>query len=149
MDDLYTLDVAAWAERQANLLRRLARGEQIINDQPDWPHIAEEIEDVVASQRREIRNRLAVLSEHLLKWAYQSDQRSGSWRGSIVDARERIADVLEESSSLGAYPAEQLARSYAAGFAKAAAETGLAGLPATCPWTAEQVLDRQFWPDRR
>jgi hypothetical protein len=96
MDDLYVHDVAAWAERQAELLRRLARGEQI-NDQPDWPNIAEEIEDVAASQRREIRNRLAVLCEYLLKWAYQSDRRSGSWRGSIVEARERIADVIEES----------------------------------------------------
>jgi hypothetical protein len=94
-------------------------------------------------------NRLAVLCEHLLKWAYQSDQRSGSWRASIVEARERIADVTEESPSLGAHPGERLARSYAAGLTKAAAEMGLADLPATCPWTAEQVLGRQFWPERR
>jgi hypothetical protein len=66
-----------------------------------------------------------------------------------VEARERIADVIEESPSLGAYPGERLERSYAAGLAKATAETGLADLPATCPWTAEQVLDRQFWPERR
>ena len=148
MDDLYVHDVAAWAERQAELLRRLARGEQI-NDQPDWPNIAEEIEDVAASQRREIRNRLAVLCEHLLKWTYQPDRRSGSWRGSIVEARERIADVIEESPSLGIYPGERLTRSYSAGLAKAAAETDLADLPVTCPWTAEQVLDPQFWPDQR
>ena len=146
MDDLYVRDVAAWAERQADLLRRLARGEQS-NDQPDWPNIAEEIEDVAASQRREIRNRLAVLCEHLLKWSHQSDRRSGSWRGSIVEARERIADVIEESPSLGAYAGERLERSYAAGLAKATAETGLDDLPATCPWTAEEVLDRQFWPE--
>src|SRR5215469_11376927 len=107
MADLYEDDVAAWAERQADLLRRLARGEQV-NNQPDWPNIAEEIEDVAASQRREVRNRLAVLCEHLLKWAYQPDQRSGSWRGSIVEARERIADVTEESPSLGVYPGERL-----------------------------------------
>jgi hypothetical protein len=36
MIDRYVRDVAAWAERQANLLRRLARGEHI-NDQPDGP----------------------------------------------------------------------------------------------------------------
>jgi hypothetical protein len=147
MDDLYAHDVAAWAERQADLIRRLARGEQI-NDEPDWPNIAEEIEDVAASQRREIRHRLGVLCEHLLKWTYQPDRRSGSWRGSIVEARERIADVIEESPSLGGYPVERLARSYAAGLAKAAAETGLSNLPTACPWTAEQVLDGSFWPDQ-
>jgi hypothetical protein len=146
MDDLYVRDVAAWAERQADLLRRLARGEQI-NDQPDWPNIAEEIEDVAASQRREIRNRLAVLCEHLLKWSHQSDRRSGGWRGSIVEARERIADVIEESPSLGAYPGKRLERSYAAGLAKATAETGLDDSPAICPWTVQEVLDRQFWPE--
>ena len=95
MADLYEDDVAAWAEHQADLLRRLARGEQV-NDQPHWPNIAEEIEDAAASPKREVRNQLAVLCEHLLKWAYQPDQRSGSWRGSIVEARERIADVIEE-----------------------------------------------------
>lgn len=146
MADLYEDDVVAWAEHQADLLRRLARGEQV-NDQPDWPNIAEEIEDVAASQRREVRNRLAVLCEHLLKWAYQPDLRSGSWRGSIVEARERIADVIEESPSLGGYPGERLARSYATGVAKAAAETGLSDLPAVCPWTVAQVLEREFWPD--
>ena len=147
MADLYEHDVAAWAEHQADLLRRLARGGQV-NDQPDWPNIAEEIEDVAASQRREVRNPLAVLCERLLKWAYQPDQRSGSWRGSIVEARERIADVIEESPSLAAYPGERLARSYAAGLAKVAAETGIADLPAVCPWTVAQVLDREFWPER-
>ena len=26
-------------------------------------------------------------------------------------------------------------------------ESGLTGLPAECPWTIEQVLDKAFWPD--
>ena len=36
--------------------------------------------------------------------------------------------------------------SYADGREDAAEETGLRDLPATCPWTLEQVLDREFWP---
>ena len=87
------------------------------------------------------------LCEHLLKWAYQPDRRSGSWRGSIVEARQRIADVIEESPSLGGYPNTRLSRSYEGGVAKAAAETGLDDLPPACPWTAEQVLDEAFWPE--
>ena len=39
-----------------------------------------------------------------------------------------------------------LAASYADGREDAAEETGLLDLPATCPWTLEQVLDREFWP---
>jgi hypothetical protein len=43
-DGLYERDVLAWSQHQADLLRRLGRGEQA-ND-VDWAHVAEEIEDM-------------------------------------------------------------------------------------------------------
>jgi hypothetical protein len=43
-DDLYHHDVLAWSQHQADLLRRLARGERV--NGVDWDHVAEEIEDV-------------------------------------------------------------------------------------------------------
>ena len=48
--------------------------------------------------------------------------------------------------TLASYPGEQLADAYASSRRIAEAETGLAGLPETCPWSIEQVLDRSFWP---
>jgi len=138
--DLYDTDTAAWAQQQASALRRRAANEV------DWDNVAEEIEDVAGSQKREIRNRLVVICSHLLKWAHQPEHRSSSWRGFIVEGRDGIADVLEESPSLAPYPAARLAKSYAAGRRKAAAETGLIGLPETCPWSVDQVLDHAFWP---
>jgi hypothetical protein len=47
-DDLYDRDALAWSERQAALLRRVARGEPV-ND-VDWDHVVEEIEDVGLSR---------------------------------------------------------------------------------------------------
>jgi hypothetical protein len=38
-------------------------------------------------------------------------------------------------------------KAYAAGRRKATAETELVGLPESCPWTIEQVLDLAFWPE--
>ena len=38
-DDLYERDILAWSEHQAELLRRLGRGEQV-ND-VDWANLAE------------------------------------------------------------------------------------------------------------
>ena len=61
-DTLYDTDVAAWAEQQAGALRRRAANEI------DWDNVAEEIEGVAASQKREVRSRLRVICEHLLKW---------------------------------------------------------------------------------
>jgi hypothetical protein len=140
MSDPYEDDIAAWSERQADALRRRASNEI------DWDNVAEEIESLGRSDRREIRNRLAVICEHLLKWQFQPEQRSGSWRGFVIEQRTRIAGLIEESPSLTSYPASVLTRAYADGRAKAAAETDLLDLPDACPWTVPQLLDPEFWP---
>jgi hypothetical protein len=140
MSELYESDIAAWAEQQAAVLRRRAA------DEVDWENVAEEIERLARSDRREIRNRLAVICEHLLKWAYQPELRSGSWRASVVEGRDQIAGLIEESPSLRDYPATVLATAFATARRKAEAETGLAGLPELCPWTIGEVLDHAFWP---
>ena len=82
MSDLYdyATDVAAWAEQQAGLLRRRASG-QLPNDAGlDWENLAEEIEGVAASQKREIRHRLKRICQHLLKWRHSTRPPSRSWR---------------------------------------------------------------------
>ena len=147
MTDLYDTDITLWSEQQARLLRRHAAGKPVNDDDLDWHNIAEEIESLAKSDRREIRNRLAVICTHLLKWHVQSEGKGGGWRGSIIEARDQIDDVIGESPSLAPYPAAQLARVYARGRRRAEAETGRTDLPAACPWTIEQVMDPAFWPD--
>jgi hypothetical protein len=62
-----------WANEQARLLRAG------LLSQLDIEHIADEIEDVGKSEKREIRNRMALLLAHLLKWQYQPIYRGNSW----------------------------------------------------------------------
>ena len=143
MSDLYDTDIAAWSERQADALRRRAANEI------DWVNVAEEIESLGRSDRREIRSRLAVICEHLLKWTYQPEQRSNSWSSSIRKARDEIADLIDDSPSLADYPATQLGGrkgAYLRGRRDAAIETGLSDLPSACPWSVEQLLDDEYWP---
>jgi hypothetical protein len=64
-DDLYDRDVLAWSERQADLLRRVARGERV-ND-IDWDHVVEEIEDVGLSELHAVHSYLRQMLAHLLK----------------------------------------------------------------------------------
>ena len=93
------------------------------------------------SQRGEIRSRLKVLLVHLLKcW------QCGSWRGSIREARDQIEDMLDDSPSLKAHPAECLPKAYVRARMKALDETGLLRLPEVCPWTIEEILDGEFLP---
>ena len=140
MSDLYETDFHEWAEIQAELLRNRSANAL------DWDNLAEEIEALARSDRREIRNRLVVLCAHLLKWEFQPHLRSNSWRGSIREARRQIGDLVEESPTLAPYPGTKLATAYSHGREDAEAETGLPDLPVDCPWTIDQVLDRDFWP---
>ena len=63
-----------------------------------------------------------------------------------MEARDQITRLVQESPSLRDYPAAVVAEAYPPGRRKAEAETGLGGLPESCPWTIDQVLDHAFWP---
>ena len=82
-DNLYDVDALAWSERQAALLRRVARGERV-ND-VDWDHVVEEIEDVGLSELHAVQSYLEQLLVHLLKLRGWPDLGAcHHWRGEIV-----------------------------------------------------------------
>jgi hypothetical protein len=138
---LYDTDFYAWTAAQARLLRE-GRA-----DAADLAHLAEEIESVGRNERREVRNRMARLCQHLLKWTYQPEHRSRSWHSTIATQRTELAAVLEDSPSLEPFTAEVLPVAYMAGRRMAEAEAGFLALPEACPWRAAEVLDEAFWPD--
>ena len=105
---LYEQDFAAWAQQQAQALRAAARGGS--NQQLDWEHLAEEIEDLGISQRWALRSHLRRVIRHLLKLEHSParDPRRG-WIESIGDARAEIEDLLEMSPSLKAQLSGEIA----------------------------------------
>jgi len=143
MSDLYERDFYAWAGEQAALLRsgRLSDAD-ILN-------IAEEIESMGRSEKRELVSRLKVLLLHLLKWQFQPALRGASWETTIKVQRIEVADHLADNPSLKAHLVDAIASAYRVGRLEASAETGLqpASLPALCPWSAAEILDEAFWPN--
>jgi hypothetical protein len=139
----YDLDFYAWANEQAALLRagKLSGA--------DVEHIAEEIESMGRSEKRELVNRLAVLLSPLLKWRLQPGRRSAGWEASIKMERLRLADHLHDSPSLKSQAAEAIAAAYRRAVVEAAAGTGLAetDFPLTCPWSLEEMIGPNFWPE--
>jgi len=137
----YETDVSAWAEQQAALLRRRAAGDLVNDGDLDWLNLAEEIEAVSRSERRELRNRMARLLQHLLKWHYQPDLRSRSWRSTIDTQRREIKAVLDDNPSLRQTMPAIVENAYPVARIKALEETGLLALPEASPFDAEQALD--------
>jgi hypothetical protein len=98
-DGLYERDVLAWSQHQADLLRRLARGERV-ND-VDWTNIAEEIEDVGLSELHSVESFLTLIVVHLLKLnAWPDSEACGHWREEVVtfqtNARRRFAPSMAQ-----------------------------------------------------
>ena len=96
-DDFY-----AWTQEQAQLLRT-GKFNQI-----DFHYIAEEIEDMGRSEKRELESRLELLLMHLLKWQFQPNLRSRSWQLTIKEQRLRLEKLLAENPSFKSFLADSL-----------------------------------------
>ena len=140
----YETDFYAWANEQAALLRagRL--------DAADIEHIAEEIESMGKTEKRELVSRLTVLLLHLLKWQFQPERRGASWEATITVQRDDLADHLADNTSLKAKLPETINDAYRKASILAAGESGLPKqtFPPACPWSFEQIMDAEFWPSR-
>lgn len=140
---LYEQDFYEWTQQMASILRN---GHI---DQLDIENIAEEIESLGRSDKRELRSRLTVLLMHLLKWHYQPERRSNSWKATVTEQRIRILDLLAESPSLVSYLEGETDRCYKNAKALASAETGLnpTTFPQNCPYLLTEVLEQTSLED--
>ena len=138
---LYETDFAEWAETQSGALRRRDAREL------DWDNLAEEIEALARNDKRAIRSHLTNLLKHLFKWKIQPAKRTDSWVQSIVNAREELDLIIEDSPSLRSYPSLMFERCYDKAFKMALRETGLDVRPDHPRWTLEQTLSADFFPE--
>jgi hypothetical protein len=140
---LYDQDFYAWANEQAALLRAGKLSEA------DIEHIAEEVESLGKTEKRELVSRLIVLMVHLLKWRFQPSLRGRSWKLSVDEQRIAIDAHLSDNPSLKTVIPDATALAYRQARIGAQRETDLdaAVFPAQCPWTFEEMMDEDFWPE--
>ena len=141
----YEADVIAWSLDQAAALRAHDFSRL------DIEHLADEIEDVGKSEKRELSNRMAVLLAHLLKWRFQPERRSKSWQDTINHQRQRIALAIRSTPSLKATmrEADWREETWLDAVERASEETklGVADFPRECPWPYDDVLTTGWLPD--
>jgi len=111
--------------------------------------VVEYLEEMSRSEKRALTSHLVVLIMHILKWKYQPDNQSSSWRGSIDNARGEIRWVLKDSPSLRTVAYEIAKEEYEYAIKRAMRETGLkrSDFPEELEFSLEQLLDDDFYPN--
>ncbi|MBF0606585.1 MAG: DUF29 domain-containing protein [Magnetococcales bacterium] len=141
--DLYEVDFYQWVFYNADLLRQ-GRFAEI-----DLENIIEELESMGKNNKRELLSRLEVLIMHLLKWQYQPNRRSRSWRATIANQRKEIKLLFADSPSLKHNIEIVIVKGFIDAKQIFEVETGISAdtLPETCPYTFEQLMDYGFLPE--
>ena len=106
---LYDQDFNLWLAEQVTLLRQ-GRANEL-----DLENLAEEVESIGRSDKREVYNRLTVLMTHLLKVQFQPDKRTRSWRSTIREQRRQLRLLFQDSPSLEKNLRPQYARRHLSG----------------------------------
>jgi hypothetical protein len=137
---LYNTDYFAWLEEQMAHLRATRL------DRLDAQNVADELESLLLSERRQLENRLETLILHLLKWDHQPDQRCNRWRVTVQRQRSRIRRLLRDSPSLRR-KVEAMSRDvYADAVGRAVIETLLSPrmFSPALPYSIEQIFERDL-----
>lgn len=144
-NDLYEQDFYLWTQNTAKKLK-----ENKFNE-IDIANLIEEIESMGRSEKRELKNRLILLLMHLLKWHYQPEKRSESWRTTITEQRICIEGLLEDSPSLKPLLSEVFEDCYQKARLKAADETGikLNFFPKESPFTLAESLASSYFNEEK
>ncbi len=143
LSQLYETDFNLWIEQTIYNLKKGNLGEL------DLDNLIEEISDMGRNNRREVFSRLKVLLKHLLKWKYQPEKRTNSWTNTIDEQREQLELILRDSPSLKSYLTDIFPECYQKALRSAVNETNLPTkiFPLDCPFTQEQVLDMDYFPN--
>ena len=143
MNTLYDRDFNLWVDQTVNLLQT---GEF---NQLDLEHLIEEIQDMGSNRKDALESNLIRVLQHLLKWKYQPQRRSNSWKASITEHSLRINKMFKKSPSLKVYFEQVFSECYGDARLIASQETGLeiSVFPVECPFEQVNVLNPQYLPE--
>jgi hypothetical protein len=133
--DLYLDDETAWLEA---MVQRIESGAY---QELDYANLREFLSDMAVRERREVESRMRVLLTHILKWRFQPDHRTRSWKGSIIAQRQELISMASRGV-LRNHADNVLLDVYRDAVEQASAETGLPAnsFPAECEYSVDELL---------
>lgn len=138
-ENLYDTDVLAWSEQQADLIRRLGRGERV--NGVDWENVAEEIESVGLSELHSVQSFLDQILMHLLKInAWPTSDAVNHWEGEVEGFQEEATRRFVPSMR----PRINVARQYSKAMKRSkriVPAERWAHWPVDCPFTLDDLMN--------
>ena len=140
--ELHEQDFYLWTKQTAELL------EAGLWQEVDLTNLIAEIKNMGSNDKHALKSNLRILLIHLLKWQFQPDQRSGSWKGSIRNGRNRIQRLFKNQPSLKTYVDEVLSEAYDEAMIQSEEEMGQQILlKDACIYSSKEILDFDFLPN--
>ncbi|MBE9110794.1 DUF29 domain-containing protein [Nodosilinea sp. LEGE 07298] len=142
---LYDQDFYRWIQHTVQALKNRAL------DQVDWENLIEEIDSMGRSEKKELKSRLLVILEHLLKlmfWESEKAQNSRGWRNTVIEQRGQLELLLDDSPSLRPMVQEFFLDSYARARTQVLQKSDLPSdrVPALPPFSVDDALNTDFLP---
>lgn len=144
-NSLYEQDYYLWLIQTSKLLQ-----EGKLN-QVDINNLIEEIDSMGRSEKKEIKSRLIILIEHLLKlnyWQAEKEYNARGWRNTVVEQRLQINLSFEDSPSLIKVLDESFLDCYNKARISTLQKYQLSGdlFPIQPPFSLEDILDSNYLP---
>jgi hypothetical protein len=144
---VYELDFLLWSEQQAAALR----AGNLANLDTDG--LLEELEDMGNERKEALQSLIRNILSHLLKLEFStSTQTRSGWVEEITEWRAQAETKIDDTPSLKHY-AEGLYRKAWPQARKMAEKSfrqyeEMAKFPSECPYSLDQVLDYDFFPEK-
>jgi hypothetical protein len=144
---LYDTDLNLWLE---TVISQLRSGNL---QNVDLENLIEELEGLAGRDRRELKNRLTVLVEHILKRCYVNmPNEFRGWEKTIRQQRSELKELLIQSPSLKRYFAQRFDDAFNDALIEVRDEYESKGYQFPNTWQfshdIDSILNKEFWNKR-
>ncbi|MBD2387622.1 DUF29 domain-containing protein [Cylindrospermum sp. FACHB-282] len=113
----------------------------------DYENLIEELEDLAKNEKRRVRSLLEQIIRHLLLYQYwdlEKLRNANHWAAEITGFRNQLNEDL--TANLRNHLEDNFSGIYSNALDYVKAKTTLTNLPEICPYTLEQILDKNWLP---
>ncbi|WP_373525295.1 DUF29 domain-containing protein [Nostoc sp.] len=138
---LYEFNYLQWLEETIKCLKNRQLADV------DYENLIEELEDLAKNEKRRVRSLLEQIIRHLLLYQYwdlEKPRNANHWTAEIISFRNQLNEDLSAHLRNHLEDNFNIIYSNASDYVKA--KTKLTNLPELCPYTLEQILDKNWLP---